>query len=242
MTTFAGKRALITGASQGIGLALATAFNIGGAALVLTGRSQQKLENAAANLEGTDAPTPDLLTADMGSASDVDALAKTVRERYKSLDVLVHNAALYRRATWRDTTPEDLSEIFATNLFGPVRLTRHLLPLLERTAGSIVLLNSSVVQSSGANVGAYATSKQALRAFADSLRAEVSPAGIRVLSVYPGRTATPLQAGVFRVEGRPYQPERLLQPADVAAAITACLTLAASAEVTDLHLRPQQPA
>jgi NADP-dependent 3-hydroxy acid dehydrogenase YdfG len=73
---------------------------------------------------------------------------------------------------------------------------------------------------------------------ADRLRDEVNPGGIRVLSVYPGRTATPMQAAIYRQEGRPYLPEHLLQPEDVAAVVLHALAMPPGAEVTDISIRP----
>jgi NADP-dependent 3-hydroxy acid dehydrogenase YdfG len=99
-------------------------------------------------------------------------------------------------------------------------------------------MNSSV--GSAPEVGFYSASKHALKAFADTLRAEANPAGVRVLSVYPGRTATPMQESIFAAEGRSYDPSRLLQPEDVAEMVLAALCLPRTAEVTDLHIRPLQ--
>ena len=103
-------------------------------------------------------------------------------------------------------------------------------------------MNSTVGLQARAGVGAYAASKHALRAVADALREEVNPDGVRVLSVYPGRTATPQQAAIHAEEGTPYRPERLLQPADVAAAVVHALTMDRTAEITDLRVRPMQKA
>jgi NADP-dependent 3-hydroxy acid dehydrogenase YdfG len=89
-----------------------------------------------------------------------------------------------------------------------------------------------------AHIGQYAATKHALRAVADSLRAEVNPAGVRVLSVFLGRTATPMQATVHQMEGRAYRPELLIQPQDVATLVLNTLSLPRTAEVTDIHLRP----
>jgi NADP-dependent 3-hydroxy acid dehydrogenase YdfG len=85
---------------------------------------------------------------------------------------------------------------------------------------------------------AYAASKHALRAVADGLRDEVHARGVRVISVFPGRTATPMQEEVQRYEGNDYDPERFLQPDDVAAAVLNALALPRTAEITDLHVRP----
>jgi NADP-dependent 3-hydroxy acid dehydrogenase YdfG len=89
-----------------------------------------------------------------------------------------------------------------------------------------------------AHVGAYAATKHALKALADALRQEVNADGVRVISVYPGRTATPLQEVLHAQEGKPYFPERLLQPRDVAAAVLHALGMDRTAEVTDIRVRP----
>jgi NADP-dependent 3-hydroxy acid dehydrogenase YdfG len=84
----------------------------------------------------------------------------------------------------------------------------------------------------------YDATKHALKAIADSLRAEVNSYGVRVLSVYPGRTATDMQARIHKAEDRSYRPELLLQPADVASVILNALLVPRTAEVTDIHIRP----
>jgi NADP-dependent 3-hydroxy acid dehydrogenase YdfG len=106
----------------------------------------------------------------------------------------------------------------------------------------VVFINSSAGPAPRAGIAAYAASKAALKALAESLRAEVNPGGVRVLSVFPGRTATAMQEEVHRLEGKAYEPERLLQPADVAAAVVNALCLPRTAEVTDINVRPMQPA
>ena len=88
------------------------------------------------------------------------------------------------------------------------------------------------------NVGAYASTKFALKALTDSLREEVNELGIRVLSVYPGRTASPMQVAVHEFEDKIYQRERLLQPQDIADTIVYALSLPRTAEITDVSVRP----
>ncbi len=104
--------------------------------------------------------------------------------------------------------------------------------------GQIVFVNSSAGLVARANVGQYAASKHALKAVTDSLREEVNGRGLRVLSLYLGRTATPMQAAVHKMEKRNYRPERYLQPEDVAAMVLCALQLPRSAEVTDISMRP----
>jgi short-subunit dehydrogenase len=87
-----------------------------------------------------------------------------------------------------------------------------------------VFINSTAGLTASANVAQYAATKHALRAIADSLREELNPDGVRVVSVYPGRTATPLQARLHTLEGRDYRPDRLAQPEDVASVVMSALT------------------
>jgi NADP-dependent 3-hydroxy acid dehydrogenase YdfG len=112
-----------------------------------------------------------------------------------------------------------------------------MLPMMKPHDGQIVFINSSVGLKAKAGVSQYAATKHALRAIADSLREEVNVNGIRVLSVFPGRTDTPMQKTVQRMEERSYQPERFMQPEDVAAVVINALVLPRSAEVTDIHIR-----
>jgi NADP-dependent 3-hydroxy acid dehydrogenase YdfG len=100
-----------------------------------------------------------------------------------------------------------------------------------------VFLNSSAGLMAHTNVGQYTATKHALKAIADCLREEVNGDRIRVLSVFPGRTATPLQRRLHVVEGREYRPERLLQPEDVASVVVSALCLPRTAEVTDINIR-----
>jgi NADP-dependent 3-hydroxy acid dehydrogenase YdfG len=99
-------------------------------------------------------------------------------------------------------------------------------------------MNSSVGVQARRGVGQYAATKHALRAVADSLREEINDRGVRVLSVFLGRTASRMQEAIHQKEGRPYRPETLLQPSDVASMVIAALTLPRTAEVTDIHIRP----
>jgi NADP-dependent 3-hydroxy acid dehydrogenase YdfG len=101
-----------------------------------------------------------------------------------------------------------------------------------------VFINSSVIMRTRANVGQFAATQHSLKAIADSLREEVNPDQVRVLSVFPGRTASPRQAIIHEMEGKPYHPERLMQPEDVAGVVINALSLPRSAEVTDISLRP----
>lgn len=132
----------------------------------------------------------------------------------------------------------DFDRHYRVNVRAPLLLTQLLLPLLRAARGQIVFINSSLGVRTKERAGAYAASKHALKALADTLRMEVNADGIRVLSVFPGNTATPMQAQICQALGQPYEPAHLLQPDDVAVAVRDALTLAPTAELTDLHIRP----
>ena len=168
------------------------------------------------------------------------ALAKTLCATARGVDVLAHSAGTISTGALEGSSVEDLDRQYRTNVRGPYLLTQALIPLLRARRGQVVFINSTAVFSARAEVGQYTSSKQALRAVADALREELNPEGIRVTTVYPGRTATPLQATVHAGEGKPYLPDRLLQPEDVAELVVDVLTLPRSAEVTDVTIRPMR--
>jgi NAD(P)-dependent dehydrogenase (short-subunit alcohol dehydrogenase family) len=233
----AGRVAVVTGASSGIGRAISLALAAQGAAVCLVGRDGGRLASAAHSAEAT-SPRVLVQQADLGLEDEVDRLASRLRAELVSLDVLVHGAGIFRAGSYAEPVAEELDLLYRVNVRAPYRLTQALLPLLRASRGQVVFINSSAGLQAGRANGLYASSKHALRALADSLRDEATADGIRVLSVYPGRVATPIQRELFAREGRPYDPALLLQPEDVAAMIIAALSLPHSAEVTDISMRP----
>jgi NADP-dependent 3-hydroxy acid dehydrogenase YdfG len=117
-------------------------------------------------------------------------------------------------------------------------LTQALLPLLKSRQGQIVFINSSQGLQARGNSGPFAATQHALKAVTDSLRQEVNADGIRVLSVYPGRTATPRIQALYEVERRAYRPELLLQAEEIAQVVLNALLLPRTAEVTNVEIRP----
>src|SRR5205823_14512582 len=113
-----------------------------------------------------------------------------------------------------------------------------MLPMLRASRGQVVFVNSSSGIRAKPFSSQYDATKHALRALADSLRDEVNGDGIRVLSVYLGRTASEMQARIHATTNKPYRPELLLQPEDIAAIVLSALSLPRTAEVTDMHIRP----
>ncbi len=237
MEPLAGQVALVTGASQGIGKAIALELATAGAALCLVGRESQKLEAVREKVRAT---TGELFIyrADLTVDGDLQELCSGIKHDVRHLDILVHCAGLFSMAPIDQASPEEFDASYRANVRAPYALTRALLPLLRVAHGQVVFINSSVGLQARANVGHYAATKHALKAIADSLRQEVNADGVRVLSVYPGRTATPGQAMIFQMEGRIYQPHLLMQPEDVASMVIHALCLPRTAEVTEIHMRP----
>ena len=234
MSSLTGKMALVTGASSGIGRAIALALSARGADLYLVGRHRGRLEDVAAEAAGEALVHP----ADLDDDGEVDQLARSAGQGSGRLDVLVYSHGRFSAGPAESVPAAELDALYRTNVRSAYLLTQKLLPALEACRGQVVFVNSSIVTGARGGVGAYAASKFALKALADSFRDEVNARGIRVLSIYPGRTATPMQAAIFEAEGRGYEPERLLQPEDVAQIVISALLLPPTAEVTDVHIRP----
>jgi NADP-dependent 3-hydroxy acid dehydrogenase YdfG len=111
--------------------------------------------------------------------------------------------------------------------------------MLKKQKGQIAFINSTQGLQAQARVGQFAATQHALKALADSLRDEVNSDGVRVFSVYPGRTATPRMEAIFTREGRAYKPELLLQPEDIAEVVINALMMPLTAEMTNGTIRPR---
>lgn len=233
--------AVITGAGSGIGKAMALGLADLVDRFVLVGRDLGKLERVGEAL-GLLGKHVQLLPRDLSSGQEVADLASLIRGHCERLDLLIHCAGVIRTGTVEDAGAENLDWHYAVNLRAPVMLTQMCLPLLRTARGQIVFVNSSAALTPKSALSGYCASKAALKAFADSLRAEENANDVRVLSVYPGRTATPMQEALYVEAGKPYVAETLLQSEDVAEAVVGALRLPRTAEVTDLMIRGMHKA
>ena len=203
---------LITGATGGIGSALAQA--LADHELILTGRNPEKLEALCSSLPSSIPVLLELQAPETFAA---------VLERFPRIDNLIHNAGVGELGSVQETNLEVWREILNVNLLACVELTRVCLSRLRESRGQVLFVNSGAGLTANANWGAYAASKFALRAFADALSAEETPNGIRVMTVYPGRTATIMQEKVRAQEHASYEPEKYIQPETLASTIKTML-------------------
>jgi NADP-dependent 3-hydroxy acid dehydrogenase YdfG len=229
--------AVITGGGTGVGAAVALALAEESTSIYLIGRRLGALEAVAAKAQTLGAEAT-CYSADLTSESGQLELTRRLTSELPHIDVLVQNAAMCVPGSVDRACLEDFDRHYQTNVRAPYVLTKALLPMLKARRGQVVFINSSSGLSAKPMFAQYDSTKHALRAIADSLRAEVNPDGIRVLSVYLGRTATDMQARLRRASDPPYRPELLLQPHDVASVIRNALNLSRTAEVTDVHIRP----
>ncbi|NYV75949.1 SDR family oxidoreductase [Streptomyces sp. UH6] len=223
---------VITGAGSGIGAAVARRLLDRGDELVLHARDAGRAKELAARFPGARTLVGDL--------NDPDKLSwafshQTLPER---IDSLLHIAGVVDLGPVGDLTPKAWRHQLNVNLIAPAELTRHFLPQLRVAKGHVVFVNSGAGLSASPNWAAYAASKHGLKALADALRQEEHGNGVRVTSVYPGRTATPMQAKVHQQEGKEYDEARWIDPESVATALLTALDLPRDAEVNDLTIRP----
>jgi NAD(P)-dependent dehydrogenase (short-subunit alcohol dehydrogenase family) len=230
---FEGQCAVVTGASRGIGRAIATRLCEGGANVVCVSRSPACLPVArGATLD---------VALDIADSDAGERVVQASLERFGRIDILVHAAGVITLETMAAASVAALDTMVAVNLRAPYLLTKAAHRELVRTRGQVVFVNSTVIRAANiAGRGGYAATKQALKAVADSLRDEVNEYGVRVISVMPGTTATDGQERLHRIAGKRYESSNLLQPEDVARVVCDGLALPRTGEITDIYVRPMR--
>lgn len=211
----AGRVILITGASGGLGRALALACAGAGASVILSGRNMPKLERVYDEIEALGAPRPAIAPLDLAAAgaAEYDGLAQIIDTEFGRLDGLVHAAALLG-----DRTPIEHHDVPAwcrvlhVNLTAPFILTQVLLPALRKSDdASVIFVSSGVVRRQRAFWGAYAVSKSGLESLREMLAQELEGTKIRISSVNPGRVRTAMRAAAYPAE----DPNTVPAPASV---------------------------
>ena len=223
---------LLTGATSGIGEQLAVALHERGDDLVLLARDEEKAAGLASRFPGchtvvVDLGEPDRIPAAVSSADLPDAL-----------DSVVHSAGVVDVAEVGDTDPASLGRTVVVNLVAPMALTRALLHHVRRGRGTHLFVNSGSGIRANAGWASYNASKFGLRGFAEALGQEEAAHGVRVSSVFPGRTATPMQEQVHAQEGKDYDPTAWIRPETVVATILQVLDLPRDATIPEVLVRP----
>lgn len=232
-----GKCFIVTGASSGIGAAIAHQLSRSGAQLFVLGRNRARLARVGAIAE---VPREWQFAGDFNDSKTIAAVAQTLSRRKTLLDGIVHCAAAYDTSRPMDADPRVLRTLMKVNVEAPIALTRRLHARLKADS-QVIFVNSSVVQRPTVDAAYYAATKHALRALTDSLRQQLNTSGVRVTSLFPGRTATPMQRKLVQYEGKTYEPSRLIQPADIGLLVAGLLSLPSTMEVTDVFMRPSMP-
>ena len=195
MKKLEGKVVLITGASMGIGEALARAFAAEGAKLALAARSLDKLEAIARSLPTDAIP----IRADMSDAAAVRGMVEITAQRFGRLDILINNAAVGMYTSFADTPPAQIEYLIRTNWLAPMHAIQAAVPYMRRQSGGQIINISSVAgKISIPWMATYCSTKFALNALSYALRMELAAENIQVISVCPGRIKTPFSINAFK--------------------------------------------
>jgi NAD(P)-dependent dehydrogenase (short-subunit alcohol dehydrogenase family) len=220
---FRGKTVVITGAAGGIGSAFAHRFGQAGAKLGLLDLSAEGLEALSADLRARDIDSV-TVACDVTSAEECQAAMAGVIRSFGGIDVLINNAGITHRSAFSDTSLEVFQRVMAVNFFGSLYCAKAALKSLIERSGLIIVVSSVAGFSPLYGRSGYAASKHALHGLFDSLRTELVQAGVDVLIVCPGFTATGISTSALGGDGRiTNHPQstygRIAKPADVAAAV-----------------------
>jgi 3-oxoacyl-[acyl-carrier protein] reductase len=231
------KVAIVTGGSRGIGLATAHALLQHGAAVAITGTSQERLDAAAAELRaGAAADRVLAVRTDVRNHAEVVALVSTVDARFGGLDILINNAGVGVFKPVAETTVDEWHRMLDTNLSGVFYCCHAALPLLKKRGGGwIVNISSLASKNAFVNGAAYCASKSALNAFSEALMQEVRYDGVRVAYVLPGSVNTGF-GGLSNTKS-----DWALMPEDVAQAVTDLIAHPSRSLPSRLEIRPAQP-
>jgi short-subunit dehydrogenase len=226
--------AIVTGASKGLGKAIAIKLASKGYNLFLGSRNMDELSIVANEIKKTFKVDVEVAAADLSNKEEVLNFSNKVLEAYTDINVLVNNAGLFLPGEVHNEAEGILEEQINTNLYSAYNLTRALMPnILETPNAHIFNMCSVASKIAYPNGGSYSISKFALLGFSKALREELKPRNVKVTAILPGAAWSDSWKGV----DLPY--ERLMEANDVAEALVACLNLSPSACIEEILLRPQ---
>jgi len=229
----AGKIALVTGASRGIGRAISLALAKESATVVLAARSGEKLKDTA-NFVTQAGGNAEIVVTDLADEQAIKNLVKITTEKFARLDILVNNAGVTHSAALQETKTVDWDRCFQVNARAPFILCREALPLLKKAESAYIINIASVVGVKGYPLQiAYTASKHALRGMTISLAEELKGSNIRVHLLCPGGVDTELVQKV-----RPdIKKQDLIQPDEIAELVLYLVTHKGNAVIDELHIR-----
>lgn len=230
METLKEKTIILTGATKGIGRAIALRAARDGARLALCGRNHKEMEDLAEGIVQSGAPKPHTRLFDITEEKALLEFYNSSKELFGPPDILINNAGYNsRKAHVWEVGSDEFDAMIAVNLRAPYILMRECVADMKERGGHVVNILSTVCHSSNETMGVYTAAKQGLQALTDIFRKEVRPLNIRVSSIYPGGTDTP-----FRKTDRP----DYMRPESVAEAVYAALTLPEDLVVHHFTFRP----
>lgn len=239
-----GRRALVVGASSGIGAAVARTLADAGAHVVAAGRRLDRLEEVAAAAESL-AGTVGVLELDVADEASARAGVAEAAGRLGGLDVVVNNAGIMLNRPVAAADPAEWERMTRTNLLGTLHVSHAALPHLVASRGTLVQTSSTSGRTASAGSSVYAATKHGVNAFSEALRQEVAGQGVRVVLVEPGMVDTELMSHLTDPAMRALAASivgemRLLDPQDVADAVLFAVSRPAHVSVNEILLRPTE--
>lgn len=195
-TRLEGKRALVVGASRGIGRAIAESFVEEGASVALAARSIDELEEISADLDGDTIA----LRCDLANTDEVERAVEQTVEAFGGIDVVVNSVGILTRGRLTETSDDDLERVVGVNLLGTLRLARAGIPELIETEGTLINISSEAAERGVPDLPAYCATKGATNTLTKQLAVDYSDENVRVNAIAPGTTKTSMNEEVRRTD------------------------------------------
>ncbi|RQP16213.1 MAG: SDR family oxidoreductase [Parapedobacter sp.] len=235
MPLLTNQTALITGATKGMGLAIAEKLAECGCNLLVSARHAEALEALKIRLEKSyPGITVQYFTCDFADSEQLTRLIHWIEQQILPIDILVNNVGIFRPVSLLDESDEDFDLQMRINYHTPHRLSRSIARnMCKNGKGHIFNISSIASREPVSSAGTYTVTKYAVRGLTQVLRDEVRPHGVKVTEIIPGSTLT------SSWEGTPVSADRFIMPADIATAVVMCLQLSAGALVDEIVIKPQ---
>lgn len=234
----ASRVAIVTGASRGIGLEIASVLAVAGAHVAMLARSRDTLEECARRIDSEGPGKAVAIVCDVTDSDQVAGAVRSARDTFGEADILVNNAGRFALGSVETMSRQSFAETMHVNLVAPFIFVKAVLPTMRaRGTGQIVTIGSVADRATFPENGAYAAAKHGVRALHEVIRHELRGSGVRATLVSPGPTDTPLWDAVDLTGREGFTPRRdMLRPSAVADAVLWCVTRPDSVNVDELRL------